>query len=215
MYTCCNCTMHNLASQVPGSGMLCLCNLCMWFATESQLSLEEAGELGSQGDGESFQERFSSDDLLLPDKQLAKKRGLEANSLGLRYPIWFAACRFERFSYELTCQGDPQRGTDFILLQSLGEPNSWVNVALQHPELNPLAFHIVKYLRNFHSDDWEIEVHACLGRPVNALCVLYCDAYTTPVLIMYRTVLQACLCGAKHVGSDSDCDSTLTGTRRH
>ena len=150
--------------------------------TEAQIAAEKGSRRPNDDDEEEdkslVQDRFNSDDLKLPDQQLAKKRGLEQNSLGLRYPIWFAACRFEDFSYKLTCAGDHKRGTDFLLLQSLGEEDSWANIRLNHPELRPLAECIVKYLRNFHSDENDIPViHA---RPVNlctygihTVCVLY------------------------------------------
>jgi hypothetical protein len=102
------------------------------------------------------QERFSAQELSRPDQQLAKKRGLDANSLGLRYPIWYSACRFDKFVYNLTSKGLKERGTDFLLLQSLGDPDSWANTQLKHPDLKALPSHILKYLIDFHSDDLDL-----------------------------------------------------------
>jgi hypothetical protein len=111
---------------------------------------------GSEQEFAPVQERFSSVDLKLPDEQLGKKRGLDANSLGLRYPIWYAACRFDKFSCRLTCQGLKDRGSDFLMLQSLGDPDSWATRQLKHPDIKALSAHIVKYLHGFHSDDLDV-----------------------------------------------------------
>jgi hypothetical protein len=84
-----------------------------------------------------------------PEELLAKKRGFDSNTMGLRFPIWLAACTYTKFTYTLTSPGSRKLETDFVKLQSLASKTS--SARSQHEQLKFLVHHIVKYLQNFHS----------------------------------------------------------------
>ena len=108
---------------------------------------------------------FVFEDLQKPQQDLDKKRGFETNTMGLRFPIWAAACSFQDFNTCLAVPGQEAKGTAYIRLPSLSNPQS--KEILNHPDLKYLADHIVKYLRNFHSNEINIPVSA-------SPCVLTC-----------------------------------------
>ena len=99
---------------------------------------------------------FVFEDLQKPQQDLEKKRGFETNTMGLRFPIWAAACSFQDFNTSLAVPGQEAKGTAYIRLPSLSNPQS--KEIQNHPDLKYLADHIVKYLRNFHSDEINIPV---------------------------------------------------------
>ena len=91
-----------------------------------------------------------------PEAIESKKRGLESQSMGLRFPIWIAACNHEEFSYQLACAGAKDRETAFLRFASLSEPTSWDRQ--RHPELQMLSSSLVKFLQERYHDVLNIPV---------------------------------------------------------
>jgi hypothetical protein len=114
------------------------------ICTESQLKVD-----GEEIEEDSHLASFVLKELHQPEEQLAKKRGFDSNTMGLRFPIWLAACNHTKFTYTLTSPGNRERETDFVKLQSLASKTS--SARSRHEPLKFLVHHIVKYLQNFHS----------------------------------------------------------------
>ena len=151
-----------------------------WHCPLSVLAEEEL-QKNSQDlereDDESYD--FYLDDLHAPKQAAEKKRGLDRANAALRFPIWLTACHFNDFKYTLRVPGLKVKQTDFVNLGSLARTDSW---AIQHhPELKYLTDHIIKYLRNFHSDDLSIPVSVVMvHRPT---VILHATMYTSLVHI--------------------------------
>jgi hypothetical protein len=113
--------------------------------------LEKEGPLrGEDGEESELFRNFMIDELDLPDAMILKKRGLESQTMGLRFPIWFTACRHRQFISKLVSVGSKKRGSDYIRLSSLSMPFS---LAMQaNKDLNKLASHLSKFLQeNYHA----------------------------------------------------------------
>lgn len=106
---------------------------------------------------------FFWEEMHIPEAELAKKRGFDSNTMGLRYPIWYAACFHHHFEFKLVSPGTRQKGTDFVKLASLDLATS--NAITRHPDLVFLAAPLAKYLQNFH--------HMALDIPVSFLCIVH------------------------------------------
>ena len=84
-----------------------------------------------------------------------RARGLDRNTLGLRFPIWHAAISHRQFEYKLASI-EAKNGSQYIRLATLSDPKSlWGG---NHPKLKYLSDQIVKYLQNFHSEAFSIQV---------------------------------------------------------
>lgn len=112
--------------------------------------------------GETALYGFIEELLEAPDKALEKKRGLQNSSMGLKYPIWFAACSYQDLEYSLAAPGRTSMGSGPIRLETLSLAGS--SVLQGHPELQKLPDILLKYLQNFH--------HKLLGLPVSLISVL-------------------------------------------
>ncbi len=99
---------------------------------------------------------FILDDLNAPAKAIKKKHGLENSTMGLKFPIWFAACEYVDFKHQLSSPGMPGKNTAYVHMPSLSLMDS--PAMKGHPVLGKLADHLVKYLQNFHSDELKIPV---------------------------------------------------------
>ena len=126
--------------------------VCLTFS----LTVVCVGEQILNGEMDDLFVDFVFEDLQKPQQDLEKKRGFETNTMGLRFPIWAAACSFQDFNTSLAVPGQEAKGTAYIRLPSLSNPQS--KEIQNHPDLKYLADHIVKYLRNFHSDEINIPV---------------------------------------------------------
>jgi hypothetical protein len=89
-------------------------------------------------------------ELYASDEALARKRGFDSNTMGLKFPIWLAACSHQLFSVELTSPGDKEKETAFVKLHSLSDQDS--RARSQHPQLKYLPFYLTRYLQNFEPD---------------------------------------------------------------
>lgn len=147
-----------------------------------------AEEQIKDGGDEGICEAFFPEELHKAEELLDKKRGLENQSMGLRYPIWFTAMHHRSFQYQLTAAGSAQKDSDYIKLASLSDPDSCARQA--HPELFKLSDHIVKYLKNFHFDYLQIEVRKFCYRCEFAMLV--CKSNYV-VLFVYSGVLTRLL----------------------
>jgi len=93
---------------------------------------------------------FVVEELYTADEQLARKRGFDSNTMGLKFPIWLAACSFHLFCIELTSPGAMEKDTAYVKLQSLSQPES--SALSKHPDLKYLPTYLTKYLQNFHPE---------------------------------------------------------------
>ncbi len=101
-------------------------------------------------------EDFFEEELDAPKTALFKKRGLDNSTMGLKFPIWLAACTHNEISYKLTSHGKAAKGSAFIRLPSLSLAS--YQAQLSHQHLEKLSDHIVKYLQNFQSEFLQIPV---------------------------------------------------------
>lgn len=124
------------------------------ICTESQLKVD-----GEEIEEDSHLASFVLKELHQPEEQVAKKRGFDSNTMGLRFPIWLAACNHTKFTYTLTSPGNRERETDFVKLQSLASKTS--SARSRHEPLKFLVHHIVKYLQNFHSTALPVTAYMC------------------------------------------------------
>jgi hypothetical protein len=90
---------------------------------------------------------FVPEDVYAPEEKLAQRRGLESNTTGLRYPIWFAACSYKKIKHTFKAPGTRQKETDFIKLATLDNPSS--PSLTNHSELKYLSEALAQYMYNF------------------------------------------------------------------
>ena len=72
------------------------------------------------------------------------KNSLDSNTMGIRFPIWFAACNADTMEYNLAVPGSRKKATDVLRLASLSGDQ-----CKRHPDLKFLAEHILKYMKDF------------------------------------------------------------------
>lgn len=118
-----------------------------------------------------------------PEHNSSVKRDRESNTLGYRYPIWFAACRHKEIKYKLASPGSIENRTQFVMLQSLSDPQSTAT----HPELKYLPHFLVKYLQKFHHLELDLPVSdnffVCVQQ-----CIQYTDEYCIQMYIVYSCI---------------------------
>ncbi len=105
---------------------------------------------------------FNRTDLEAPEQAKSKKRGLDNSTMGVKFPIWFAACRYREIRTKFTSPGRTNLDSAWVKLESLSVMNSAAMKA--DSQLQKLPDHIVKYLQNFHSHQLDIPVqdqHMC------------------------------------------------------
>ena len=90
-------------------------------------------------------EDFVLDDFYVPEARLLHRRGLDSNSMGIRYPFWHAACKHHHIQYAFKAPGSKPLDTDFVKLATIPE-RSW-----RHPDLKFLAEALTNYLYKFRS----------------------------------------------------------------
>jgi hypothetical protein len=99
---------------------------------------------------------FLKEELKMPEAIEAKKRGLDSQSMGLRYPIWVCACDHKNYKYILTAHGNRKWETAFLRIANLSDPNSFDFE--RHPQLQKLACHLVKFLQQRYNEQLRIPV---------------------------------------------------------
>jgi hypothetical protein len=102
-------------------------------------------EIQRSNGGEGFLEDFVLEDFYVPEERLRLRRGLDSNTMGLRYPVWHSACRARHIRYTFKSPGERCQGTDFVKLATVSERSS------NHPDLRSLPEALTNYLYKFHS----------------------------------------------------------------
>ncbi len=79
-------------------------------APGQQIGWERMARIHKSSDREDIEEgshlaAFVLKELHQPAEQLAKKRGFDSNTMGLRFPFWLSACTHTKFTYTLTFPG--------------------------------------------------------------------------------------------------------------
>jgi hypothetical protein len=97
---------------------------------------------------EGYMEDFVLEDMYTPEEKVAQRRGLESNTTGLRYPIWFAACSYTKIVHTFKAPGTNKKESGFVKLATCDSPES--PACQSHPHLRFLAEALAHYLDNFH-----------------------------------------------------------------
>ena len=138
-------------------------------------------EIQRSNGGEGFLEDFVLEDFYVPEERLRLRRGLDSNTMGLRYPVWHSACRARHIKYVFKSPGHRLKGSDFVKLATVSEQSS------NHADLRFLPEALTNYLYKFHSHLVEevctehilhIQQHVLI---MIQMCWTWCCTYTTYV----------------------------------
>lgn len=130
------------------------------FESETMQFLGDRLEADEDSQDDDLFRNFALDELDLPDQMISRKRGLESQTMGLRFPMWFTACHHMEFLYRLCSEGVASKNSDMIRLASLSNPAS---AAMQaNKDLAKLAAHLTKFLQEQYHEVLAIPVRQSL-----------------------------------------------------